>query len=106
MLDLPRSDGVCERLAVEHVAKRLAVSPRTLQRRLKEEGTSFKGVVSATRENLARHYLSRTQLTATEIAFLLGFEEPTSFFRAFQRWTGTTPERLRKQAQQSAVASS
>lgn len=81
--------------AVELVARRLAVSPRTLQRRLREEGTSFKDVVGATRESLARHYLSRSKLGFAEIAYLLGFEEPNSFFRAFHRWTGTTPERLR-----------
>jgi len=89
---------------VDAVAKRLAVSPRTLQRRLRDEGTTFKDVVGSTREGLARNYLERTQLSSTEIAFLLGFEEPTSFFRAFQRWTGTTPEALRQRLQQTAVA--
>ncbi len=79
-----------------NVARRLGVSSRTLQRRLRGEGTSFKEVVDATRESLALHYLRRTRLTATEIAFLLGFDEATSFFRAFQRWTGTTPETLRQ----------
>jgi len=79
------------------VARRLAVSSRTLQRRLRGEGTSFKAVVDTTRESLARNYLRRTQLSSSEIAYLLGFEEPNSFFRAVQRWTGTTPERLRRQ---------
>lgn len=82
---------------IEHVARRLSVSSRTLQRRLRGEGTSFKAVVDATRESLARHYLGQTRLTSTEIAFLLGFDEATSFFRACQRWTGTTPETLRRQ---------
>lgn len=91
---------------MDNVARRLAVSSRTLQRRLRGEGTSFKAVVDGTRESLARHYLGRTQLTGSEIAYLLGFEEPNSFFRAVQRWTGTTPERLRRQlvAQASSVA--
>ncbi len=53
-------------------------------------------MVDSTREGLARHYLHRTQLTSSEIAYLLGFEEPNSFFRAVRRWTGTTPERLRR----------
>ncbi|MCH9681332.1 MAG: AraC family transcriptional regulator [Deltaproteobacteria bacterium] len=83
--------------AVDVVARRLAVSPRTLQRRLREEGTSFKDVVGETRESLARHYLRRSELGFAEIAYLLGFEEPNSFFRAFHRWTGTTPERMREQ---------
>ena len=85
------------RHTMDAVARRLAVSSRTLQRRLREEGTSFKEVVSTTRERLARHYLRHANLTSSEIAFLLGFEEPTSFFRAFQRWTGTTPETMRQQ---------
>lgn len=83
-------------VSVDWVAQRLAVSARTLQRRLREEGTSFKGVVNDVRESLARHYLGQTQLSASEIAYLLGFEETASFFRAFQRWTGTTPEALRQ----------
>ena len=85
-------------LGMDTVARRLGVSSRTLQRRLRGEGTSFKEMVDATRESLALHYLRSTQLTATEIAFLLGFDEATSFFRAFQRWTGTTPETLRHQS--------
>jgi AraC-like DNA-binding protein len=86
------------------VARRLGVSSRTLQRRLREEGTTFKAVIDATRERLARHYLGRTQLSATEIAYLLGFDEATSFFRAFQRWTGTTPETLRQRLATESAA--
>lgn len=83
------------RFGVGDVARRLAVSSRTLQRRLRDEGTSFQAVVDGTRESLARNYLRSTKLTGTEIAYLLGFAEPNSFFRAVRRWTGTTPERLR-----------
>lgn len=81
--------------AVDEVARRLGVSARTFQRRLRDEGTSFQDVVRATREELALHYLQRTRLSSSEIAFLLGFEEPSSFFRAFQAWTGRTPEMAR-----------
>ncbi len=88
---LPSGQGT-----VEAVARRLAVSARTLQRRLQDEGTSFQHEVRTLREHLARHYLTTTTLSATEIAYLLGFEEPASFFRAFQSWTGTTPEALRR----------
>lgn len=91
--------------AMDKVARRLAVSSRTLQRRLRSEGTSFKAVVDGTRESLARHYLRSTQLTGSEIAYLLGFEEPNSFFRAVQRWTGTTPEKLRRQLVADAASS-
>ncbi len=87
------------RVSVDAIARRLAVSSRTLQRRLNEEGTSFKDVVRDVRERLARHYLAHTQLSSSEIAYLLGFEETASFFRAFNRWTGTTPEALRQALQ-------
>ncbi|MEM8926131.1 MAG: AraC family transcriptional regulator ligand-binding domain-containing protein [Actinomycetota bacterium] len=77
------------------VAGQLAVSTRTLQRRLSDESTTFQEVLATTRESLARHYLRSTSLAPQEISFLLGYEEPSSFYRAFQQWTGTTPERLR-----------
>ena len=82
--------------SMDAVAGRLALSKRTLQRRLSEEGTSFQIVLNRTREDLARHYLSRTAYSCAEISFLLGFEDPNSFFRAFHEWTGDTPESLRQ----------
>ena len=84
------------RTSMEEVAGQLAVSKRTLQRRLSEEGTSYQLLLARTREDLARHYLSSTSLSCTEISFLLGYDEPSSFFRAFQSWTGETPEGLRQ----------
>lgn len=86
-------------VSVESIARRLAMSPRTLQRRLRREGTTFKEVVGETRKSLALHYLGQTQLSYGEIAYLLGFKEPNSFFRAFQSWTGTTPESQRRMLQ-------
>lgn len=83
-------------LAVEAVARRLGMSKRTLQRRLEGDGTSYQRVLSETREALARHYLARTSLATTEIAFLLGFDEPNSFYRAFSDWTGQTPDAVRR----------
>jgi AraC-like DNA-binding protein len=80
---------------VEAVCKKLGTSTRTLQRRLHDEGESFQSVLNRTRESLARHYLKRPELTSTEISFLLGYEDPSSFSRAFAGWTGTTPEQLR-----------
>jgi len=82
--------------SIHSVAKRLGVSSRTLQRRLHSEDTTFNDLVASTRERLARHYLTSTTHTSTEIAYLLGFEEPSSFFRAFHDWTGTTPETVRR----------
>lgn len=81
---------------IDAVAARLGMSRRTLQRRLEDEGESFRSLSNGTREKLARHYLKHSTLTSGEIAFLLGFEEPNSFFRAFHEWTGQTPEAARQ----------
>jgi AraC-like DNA-binding protein len=81
---------------VQCIARRLGMSTRTLQRRLGDEGATFRQVVQATREQLARHYLGNTALPFAEISFLLGFDEESSFFRAFKAWTGTTPSALRQ----------
>ena len=80
------------------VATRLAMSARTLQRRLLSEGVSFQEVLDATRADLGRHYLGETNMSGAEISYLLGFEDPNSFYRAFQKWTGGTPERFRMEA--------
>lgn len=81
--------------SIQATARRLGVSARTLQRSLKQEGTSYKSLVKETRERLARHYVTNTKLAYAEISFLIGFEEPSSFFRAFREWTGKTPESVR-----------
>ena len=86
------------RNSVQDVASKLGLSTRSLQRRLKEEQTTFNKVLSSTREQLARHYLTNSALTAAEISFLLGFDEPNSFFRAFRSWTGESPQRFRTSA--------
>ena len=83
--------------SIENIAKKLGVSKRTLQRRLKGESTSFKDVLNQTRKKLARYYLKNSNISGGEISFLLGFDDPNSFFRAFQTWTGTTPESFRKE---------
>ena len=53
-------------------------------------------ILDTTREELARHYLARPELSAPDITFLLGYQETSSFYRAFQKWTGETPERVRQ----------
>jgi AraC-like DNA-binding protein len=80
------------------VASKLAMSSRTLHRRLKEEDTTFQSVLDELREELARHYLCVSDYSSTEIAFLLGYEETNSFYRAFRAWTGNTPEEIRSSA--------
>jgi AraC-like DNA-binding protein len=81
--------------SIEAAARRLATSKRTLQRRLAAEATSYQIVLDEVREQLARHYLTQSRITNTEIALLLGFADPNSFFRAFHAWTGHTPEAVR-----------
>lgn len=83
--------------SADDVAKNLAISKRTLQRHLNNENTSFQQELNKTRENLARHYLTSSAYSGAEISFLLGFEDPNSFFRAFRSWTGETPETVRAQ---------
>lgn len=88
---LPAGEGT-----TNGVARSLGVSTRTLQRRLAEEDTTFQDVLAATREELARHYLTASDLPLVEIAFLVGYDDPSSFHRAFHQWTGQTPMRLRE----------
>lgn len=73
------------------IARRLALSDRTLQRRLRDEGTTFAAVVDGLRLELARSYLDDPKLAVFEVAFLLGYSEPSAFNRAFRRWTKQTP---------------
>jgi AraC-like DNA-binding protein len=81
--------------SMDAVAKKLAVSKRTLQRRLSEESTTFQVELNKTREKLARHYLSKSDLSGAQISYLLGFEDPNSFCRAYHSWTGQTPNQSR-----------
>lgn len=84
--------------AMTTMARRLAMSTRTLQRRLRDEDTTYQEVLAGTREALARHYLTSSRVPAAEIAFLLGYEDTNSFYRAFQQWTGQTPQGVRETA--------
>ncbi len=78
------------------VAEAFRMSPRTLVRRLQEEGLTYQQLVDDVREELARLYVTETDLSFAEISHRLGFAEPRSFFRSFRRWTGTTPSALRQ----------
>lgn len=84
--------------SVADVGRAMAVSTRTLQRKLGAEGTTFQAVLARTREALARHYLAQGMLPTDEIAFLLGYTDPSSFHRAYRDWTGESPERARTKA--------
>jgi AraC-like DNA-binding protein len=77
-------------------AKGVGMSPRLLQRRLKEHGLDFKRMVDDTRHRLALQYIKEQKDTLTQIAFMLGYSDASAFNRAFKRWTGTAPLEYRR----------
>ena len=81
--------------SADAVCKRLGMSKRSLQRRLKEKGRSFQDLLDETRTKLSMRYLKETDLSIEEISFLLAFRDPNSFYRAFNGWTGMTPTQAR-----------
>lgn len=108
---LPKTDSIADRVrtrlakelqggnpSAEHIAEALGMSPRTLARRLTDEGTTHKKLLDELRNDLAQRYLADPALSIAEVAFLLGFSEPSAFHRAFRRWTGTTPAEARSAA--------
>lgn len=82
------------------VARQLGLSERTLQRRLRDEGTGFAPLLDAVRRELALRWVGEARLALGEVAYLLGFSEPSAFHRAFRRWTGATPHAWRRQHSQ------
>jgi len=77
------------------IAKELNLSERSLQRKLKEKGTTFRTVLDNVREMAAIQYIKNPVNTMSDIAFLLGFSEQSAFSRAFKKWTGTSPVKYR-----------
>ena len=80
----------------EWIASELHTSPQTLRRRLKQENTSFQEIKDLLRRDMAIYYLSRPELAINDIAFKVGFTEPSTFHRAFKKWTGVTPGAYRE----------
>lgn len=83
---------------LETVAEALEVPAWTIQRRLAEQGRTYKELLEDTRRRLALTYLRQPHLQLTEIAFLLGYSELSAFSRAFHRWTGMSPRKFRASA--------
>ena len=81
----------------QDIADELGMSARTLQRRLDEEGTSAKHIIDETRHQLALTFIAQPQYSIKEVAYGLGFSDPSNFARAFKRWTGKTPRQFRKE---------
>jgi len=80
----------------KEIGKKLSLSERTLQRRLREEQTTFAELLDSARRELAELYVGEPGVAAYEVAFLLGYSEPSAFHRAFRRWTGVTPQEFRR----------
>ncbi len=80
-----------KRPSLPQVARELCMSARTLQRRLTDADITFQQLVEDTRREMAHHYLKHSAIELNEAAFLLGYEDANSFFRAFHGWEGTTP---------------
>ena len=84
-----------------NVAQKLGISTRTLSRKLRDEGVAFAEILEETRAALAKRYLAERDLPVSEIAWLLGYGEVSSFTHAFKRWTGMTPRQFRLAAASS-----
>lgn len=108
----PRRGGIAEEVrallfealnggdaSLEAISQQMGTSPRTLQRKLKEEGTTHQDLLDEIRRDLSKRYLIEPQMAICEVAYLLGFSEPSAFHRAFRRWTGITPREYRRSAQ-------
>jgi AraC-like DNA-binding protein len=79
------------------IAARVGLHPRVLQRRLKADGTSHQEILDEVRRQLAAELMERSDMAICEVAYLLGYSEPSAFHRAFKRWTGSTPVSARRQ---------
>lgn len=93
---LLRKSLTAGRPELRSIARELAISERSLQRYLKNEGESFQSLLSKTRHEMACEYLTDPRLDLAEITYMLGYEEQASFFRAFQEWENTTPTKWRE----------
>ncbi|KAB8140391.1 AraC family transcriptional regulator [Chloroflexia bacterium SDU3-3] len=115
LADLDSDASMCERVrstlremlpagqsSIDEVARRLAMSKRSIQRKLSDEASSYQDMLNAVRQEMACAYLSRSSASLVEIAYLLGFQDGNSFIRAFRSWTGQTPGEYRASALKSA----
>ena len=91
------SRGAGSDMRIEVLARQLAMSPRTLQRRLAAEQVSYQELLDDARKEAAARYLGESTLAICEVAYLVGYSEPAPFHRAFKRWYGMTPENFRQQ---------
>ncbi|WP_049784695.1 helix-turn-helix transcriptional regulator [Sediminispirochaeta smaragdinae] len=81
--------------SAEEASKRLAMSKRSLQRKLQEEGSSFQSILNKTRRELADYYLDTSEITIAEVSYLLAYSDVSSFQRAYKSWSGMSPKMFR-----------
>jgi AraC-like DNA-binding protein len=107
---LPRAESYSERVrqslwphlseglpSIQQIAGELALSTRSLQRRLREEATNYATVAESLRKDKARLLLRDRHLAVYEVGYLLGYSDPSAFYRAFRRWHGVSPSQFRSQ---------
>lgn len=94
------ASGEC---TLERVSAGLNLHPRTLQRRLNDEGTSFRELLQQSRRDSAEHYLRYTNISITDLALNLGYAEVAVFSRHFKQWTGQSPRAWQQQAKQQPL---
>ncbi len=94
--DLLRA-GLPDTLSLDDIADRLHLSPRTIHRRLEEEGSSFRGIKDALRRDMALARLTKTKDSIAQVAADLGYADTSAFYRAFVEWTGMAPVHYRRQ---------
>jgi AraC-like DNA-binding protein len=84
---------------LEIVSQKLGISSRTLQRKLREENTSYQELIEEMQRTLSKIYLQKPEMAICEVAYLIGFSQTSAFHRAFRRWTGLTPGEFRRAQQ-------
>jgi AraC-like DNA-binding protein len=87
---------LAQHTSFDSAAKRLKMSTRSLRRKLQDEGTSFRKLIDEVRSEIAIKYLRDTDLSIDDIAYALGFSDPSAFRHAFRRWTSAAPHKFRR----------
>ena len=100
----PPHEGSTQRACLRYRPGSVRTSARRLRTELEEAGTSFNHVLADYRSRLARRLLARTDESIEQIVYLTGFAEPSTFYRAFKRWTNETPIEYRRRKQEERAA--
>ncbi len=93
--ELLLENGAQTRIDMNAVARSLGLSARSLRRRLCDEGISYNTIAEGALATLAKQLLADQARSIQETAYTMGFSDPSAFYRAFKRWTGTTPKTFR-----------